>query len=118
MQSAAGDESERLAYVRRLNIQFTADWSALNDNATLRAFAFDTMENAARGIERFAGPGAARDAFAKRIGSVAIEAASRPTIALNGRILAVTFNPGQRFAGRASSRAIARALGNLLLSHR
>lgn len=117
MQSAASDESERLAYVRRLNIQFTADWNALSDNPGLRAFAYDTMENAARGIERFGAASAARDAFAKRIGSVAIATASRPTLALNGRTLVVTFNPGQGFAGRASSRAIARGLGNLLSAH-
>lgn len=104
--------------MRRLNIQFTADWNALNDNADMRAFAYDTMENAARGIERFSASNAARDAFAKRIGSVAIKPASRPTIALYGKTLVVTFNPGQGFVGRASSRAIARALGKLLQGSR
>ncbi len=114
MQSVASDESERLAYVRRLNIPFTADWNALSDNAGLRALACDAMENAARGIERFTGSNGAHDAFARRVGSVAIEPAPRTTIALNGRTLVVTFNPDRGFVGRASSRAIARALGTLL----
>jgi hypothetical protein len=114
MQAAAGDEAERLAYVRRVNVQFTADWNALNENALARAFAFDTMENTARGIERFTGGGAQREAFAKRVSSVMIVLGSRPTLGLNGRTLVVSFNPGLSFAGRASSRAIARALGNVL----
>lgn len=117
MQTAASDDAEKLAYVRRLNIQFVADWSALNDNIAMRTFAYDAMENAARGIERFTAAAAARDAFAKRIATVSMQSASRPTLALNGRTLVVTFNPGAGFAGRASSRAIARALGTLL-SHR
>jgi hypothetical protein len=114
MQSAANDEAERLAYVRRLNVQFTADWNAIGDNAVMRAFAFDAMENTARGIERFTGGGAQRDNFAKRVANVAITPGSRPTLGLNGRTLVVTFNAGQGFAGRASSRAIARALGQVL----
>ena len=114
MQSAAGDEAERLGYLRRLNVQFSADWSALSDNPNVRGFAFDTLENAARGIERFTANGGARDAFARRVASVDISPGSKPTLGLNGRTLIVTFNPGQGFAGRASSRAIARALGNVV----
>ncbi len=115
MQSAADDEAERLVYVRRLEMRFVADWNALGDNFNLRAFAFDTMENAARGIERFTGAGTARNAFAKRISIVAIRPAARPGVELNGRTLVVAFNPDRGFAGRASSRAIARALVKLLL---
>ena len=114
MQSAAGEEAEHLAYTRRINIQFVIDWNALGDNPGWRAVAFDTMENAARGIERFCGGGAQRDAFAKRVSAVTITPASRPTLGLNGKTLIVTYNPGMGFAGRASSRAIARALGNVL----
>lgn len=117
IQNAASDDAEKLAYVRRLNIQFVADWSALNDNIAMRTYAYDTMENAARGIERFTASAAARDAFVKRIGAVALQTAAHPTLALKGRTLVVTFNPGESFAGRASSRAIARALGILLLRH-
>jgi hypothetical protein len=35
-------------------------------------------------------------------------------VALRGRILNITFNPAQGFSGRASSRAVANALGELL----
>jgi len=114
IQTAAGDEAERLAYVRRINVQFAADWNALADNPLARAFAFDTLENTARGIERFSGGGAQREAFAKRISGVMIVQGSRPTLGLSGRTLMVSFNPGLGFAGRASSHAIARALGNVL----
>ena len=114
MQAAASDEAERLAYVRRINVQFTTDWNALSENSLARAFAFDTMENAARGIERFSGGNAQREAFAKRVSTVMIVQGSHPTLGLSGRTLMVSFNPGLGFAGRASSRAIARALGNVL----
>jgi Domain of unknown function (DUF4908) len=114
IQTAANDEAERLAYVRRINVQFAADWNSLNDNPLARAFAFDTMENTARGIERFSGGGAQREAFVKRVAGVMIVQGSRPTLGLSGRTLMVSFNPGLGFAGRASSRAIARALGNVL----
>jgi hypothetical protein len=35
-------------------------------------------------------------------------------VTLRGRILNITFNPAQGFSGRASSRAVANALGELL----
>ncbi len=114
MQNAAGDEGERLGYVRRLNVQFTADWNAIDSNPNARGFAFDALENAARGIERYTASGGARDAFTRRISTVMITLGSKPTIGLNGRTLIVTFNPGWSFAGRASSRAIAHALGSVL----
>ena len=114
MQSTANDEAERLAYVRRLNVQFAVDWNGFGDNPLVRAFAFDTMENTARGIERFAGGGAQREAFARRVSQITVVVGSRPTLGINGRTLVVSFNPGMGFAGRASSRAIARALGNIL----
>lgn len=114
MQSAASDESERLAYLRRLNIRFSTDWSGVADNAVLRGFAFDTMENTARGIERYCGSPAACAPLGRRVGTVSIATSSRPTVSLNGRTLIVTFDPAQGFSGRASSRAIARALRNLL----
>ena len=114
IQTAASDEAERLAYVRRINVQFGADWNSLNDNPLARAFAFDTLENTARGIERFVSGGAQREAFIKRVTGVMVVQGSRPTLGLSGRTLMVSFNPGLGFAGRASSRAIARALGNVL----
>ena len=114
MQSAAGEEAEHLGYVRRINVQFVVDWNALGDNPSWRAIAFDAMENAARGIERFCIGGAQHDAFARRVSAVTITPSSHPTLGLNGRTLIVTYNPGMGFAGRASSRAIARALGNVV----
>jgi hypothetical protein len=114
MQAAAGDNGQRLGYVRRLNLSFTADWNSLASDSTMRAFAYDAMENAARGLDRFAGFGPGRDALAKRVSAVSIQTNSHPTIALNGKTLVVTYNPGRGFEGRASSRAIARALSTLL----
>jgi hypothetical protein len=114
MQNAAGDEAERLAYVRRINVQFTADWNALNENAGSRAFAFETMENTAHGIERFSSGTGQRDAFTKHVSTVTIVPGSKPTLGLNGRNLVVTFNPNHGYAGCASSRAIARALASVL----
>jgi hypothetical protein len=118
MQSVANDDGQHLGSTRHLVVQFDTDWNALADNSELRAFAFDTMENAARGIERFVLQGPAHEAFAHRIAKVDIKTGSRPYIALNGKTLVVTFNPSEGFIGRASSRAIARALKILLgLAH-
>jgi hypothetical protein len=114
MQAAAGDDGQRLGYVRHLNLNFTADWNSLSGDSTVRAFAYDAMENAARGLDRFAAFGPARDALAKRIGGISIQTNSRPTIVLSGKTLVVTYDPGRGFEGRASSRAIARALSSLL----
>ncbi len=114
MQSAANDAGERLAYVRRINLSFTADWNAFADSAGALGFAYDAMENAARAIDRFCVSSAARDALARRVNTVSIQPASHPTIFVNGKTLVATFNPARGFEGRASSRAIARALANLL----
>jgi len=114
MQAAAGDDGQRLGYVRHLNLNFTADWNALSGDSAMRAFAYDAMENAARGLDRFAAFGPAREALARRVAVISIQTNSRPTIVLNGKTLVVTYNPGRSFEGRASSRAIARALATLL----
>ena len=113
IQSAAADEGQHLGYTRRLRISFTADWSVLEANPELRSPAFDAMENAARGIDRFTRSGANRDVMASRIETVALASGMRPTIKLQGKTLIVTFNPDRGYVGRASSRAIARALGSL-----
>jgi hypothetical protein len=114
MQNAADDEAEHLAYSRRVHLTFTADWSALAGDARLRALCFDALENTARGIDRFAGRPAARAAFAKKIDQVRIALGGKPIMFLSGKTLNVIFNAQQGYAGRASSRAIARALGRLL----
>lgn len=114
MQNAAGDEAEHLSYSRRIRLTFAADWSTLAVDPGLRALAYDTMQNAARGIDRFTTTAAARAALLSKIDSVQIVTSGKPTLSLHGKILNVTFNPAQGFAGRASSRGIARALGQLL----
>jgi hypothetical protein len=42
-----------------------------------------------------------------------MQTSERPAIQMNGKTLIVTFNPRQGYTGRASSRAIAFALGKL-----
>ncbi len=110
MQNAAGDEAEHLAYMRGLRLNFSADWGALSANAAMRAFAFDTLENTVRGFERFTVTAPGREALSHRVDTVMIATGSKPTIMLNAKTLIVTFNPGGGYEGRASSRAIARAL--------
>jgi len=114
MQRAASDESEHLAYARGVHIAFLAEWPLLAGDQAIRAFAFDAMQNVARGIERFAKGAAARTALAAKIDTVQLLASARPLVRLRGRTLNVAFNPEQGFSGRASSRAIARSLGQLL----
>ena len=114
IQNAAEDEAEHLAYSRRVHLTFTADWSALAGDARLRALCSDALQNTARGIERFASTDKARAAFAKKIDQVRIALGSRPIMFLSGRTLNVIFNAQLGYAGRASSRGIARALGQLL----
>ncbi len=114
MQNATDDESEHLAYMRRLNLSFDADWKALADDDALRARAFDALENTARGIDRFATSQDGRKALAQRFTRVLIAVGDKPTLSINAKTLIATFNPDHGYRGRASSRAIARALGRLL----
>ncbi len=115
MQNAAEGEAEHLAYSRRLHLGFTADWSALAGDVRLRALCFDVLENTARGIARFTIVAKARTAFAKRIDAIRLALSGvKPVIFMSGRTLNVTFNAQHGYAGRASSRGIARALGQLL----
>lgn len=114
MQNAAEDETQHLSYVRRIHVVFSADWNILSGNASLRALTYDAMENAARGIERFSAAAPSRQSFTKRIDSVLISAGSRPALSIHGKTLVVTFNAAKGYAGRASSRAIARALAKVV----
>jgi hypothetical protein len=113
VQKAAADESAHLAYSRGLHIAFNADWGALSGDAMLRTLTFDAMQNAARGIDRFTANAQARAAVATRMASVQMVSGGRPTIALRGKTLLVTFTPSSGFTGRASSHGIARALGQM-----
>jgi hypothetical protein len=112
-QSAADDESAHLAYARGVHVGFNADLNALAGDAALRALAFDTMENAARGIDRFTSNPAGHNAVAQRVVAVRFQTGDKPVIRLDGKVLTVTFNPQRGYQGRASSRAIAFALGKL-----
>lgn len=111
-QIAAEDDSTHLAGSRGLKLSFQVDQNTLADNA-IRTLAYDTLENAARGIERFTASPAARNAFTQRVASVRIAIDDKPYIKITDKILTVTFNPHTGFFGRASSRAIATALGKM-----
>ncbi|MEI9991062.1 MAG: DUF4908 domain-containing protein [Rhizomicrobium sp.] len=113
MQKAAADEATHLAYARGLRIAFVADWAALADDSGLRALTFDAMQNAARGLDRFAENPAARALLGTRMDTVHMLTGGKPTIGLHGRTLMVTFVPAHGLVGRASSHGIARALGRL-----
>ena len=113
MQNAAEDESSHLTYVRGLHITFLADPNTVADSAT-RALAFDAMENAARGIDRFTANAAARAAFGQRVNAVRLQTSAKPYIKITNKTLIVTFNPATGYFGRASSRAIAFALGKMM----
>jgi hypothetical protein len=117
MQGAAQDESQHLAYMRGLRFSISADWQALANNPRALGMAFDTLENAVRGIDRFSYSASGREALSRRIETLMVEPSDKPTLAVKARTLVVTFNPDQDFEGRASSRAIARALGKILPKH-
>lgn len=111
LERIASGIGERLGHTRKLHITFTADWSVLETDSKLRAMALDTMQNTARGLDRFARSGTSRDALASRVSMVTLATSARPTLGIHDRTLIVTFNPERGYFGRASSRAIARALG-------
>ena len=114
MQKAAADEAAHIAYTRGLHIAFMADWAALAGDAALRALTFDAMQNAARGIDRFAASAAARAAVAAHLDGVQLVWGGRPNVALRGRTLQVIFSPTRGYEGRLSSHAIAHELGRML----
>ncbi len=110
---AASDEAEHLAYTDHLSVSFSTDWNSLANDAHLRALCFDTIENTGRGLERFAATPAGIHALTSRVTAVLIQTSGRPTLQLKSGQLIVTYDPRQGYAGRASSRAIARALGTI-----
>ncbi len=114
VQAVAGENAGQLGALKRLAISFDADWSALAANPQARAIALDAMENVSRGIERFCRSARGHAAFARRIATVTLAMAGRPTVTLEGKALIVTFNPDLGYEGRSSSRSIALALGTLL----
>jgi hypothetical protein len=113
IHNAAEDETQHLAYMRGLRINVTVDWPAIIADGVTRAFAFDTMENAVRGLDRFSYTANGREALAHHVDTMTVEPGNKPTLRLKTRTLIVTFNPARGYEGRASSRAIARALGSI-----
>ena len=114
LENAAEDESAELARERHLDVAFSADWNGLEANSSARALALDALDNVARALDRFGRGAPRRNALARRISTVTLMIAGRPTVTLNGKALTVTFDPGQGYEGLASSRAITRALESLL----
>jgi hypothetical protein len=104
-QNQVNDEARRLN-ARGLQIAFNVDWNSFNSPLG-RAYAFNAVLNAGRGLERYAYSRSGHDMLARRIDSVAaVATGGRPSFALNGRTLVVFFNTGRGFAGCASSRLL------------
>jgi hypothetical protein len=114
LATALNDEESHIAYTQHLKLHFSADPSILSGGDDARAYGFDTLVNSETGIERLVGSAAGRAAFVRRFDAVRIVEGDKPTIAISGRTLLVSFVPSAGTAGRASSRAIAYALGKLL----
>jgi hypothetical protein len=108
------DEASHLQYVCDIALNFAADPSVVAADAETRALAFDTLVNTGLGIERFIAQPGARQALIHRVGAVRVTEGAKPTVIIAGRSLMVSFVPGESYDGRASSHAIAHALGKLL----
>lgn len=113
--TAMNEETAYLANNRKLQIGFTID--AVPTDSWIRAMAYDTLINTAMGIARFTATASGHELVARKIGDVKVVVGVKPIISLAGRTLIVTYVPAQGYAGRASSRAIARALGKLFELH-
>lgn len=114
VQSAAQQDAQHWAFGQGLSLTFSADWNALSQDPSACAIALQAMNNVARGLDRFGASAAAHRTLLRRIGLISVEMAGRPTVALNGKALVVTFDPSRGYEGRASSRAIAHALRAIL----
>jgi hypothetical protein len=110
LKKAATDEATHLDYVRGVKLSFVTDWDKLAAMPALWSPTFETIQNTARGIERFTQNRVAVMAM-HRVSAVRIEMGPGPALALSGRTIVVTYNADNGFMGLASSRAIARALG-------
>lgn len=114
LQTALNDESNHLGYTQNIALKFSADPAVLASDPETRGRAFAALINAATGIERFlvATP-VARPLLVKRVNSVKVAVGGKPTIALLGQTLMVSFVPGEGHEGHASSLAIQQELGKL-----
>ncbi len=107
---AASAEAQRLATTHELFLTFHASWQGLSDDAESRAACLDALENAAKGIARFATNPAGQRALATEVQNVRVMQAAAPSLYRSGHDLIVTYAASKGFAGRASSRAITRVL--------
>lgn len=115
LQTAINDESSHLTYVQNIALKFSADASILASDPETRGRAFDALTNASMGIERFlAANPSGRQVLVKRINSVKVAEGGKPTVALTGQTLVVSFVPSEGHEGHASSLAIQQELGKLL----
>lgn len=114
LNAALADEESHLAYTQHLRLHFSADAAIVSGGDDARAYGFDTLVNSGMGIEHVISTQAGRAAFTQRFDQVRIVEGDKPTIAISGRTLLVSFVPSAGAAGRASSRAIAYALGKML----
>ena len=55
-----------------------------------------------------------RESLSRRVSEITLAKGGTPAVKLSGKTLLITFNPDAGYEGRASSRAIASALGTLL----
>ena len=115
LTTAFGEESSHLVYVENIALKFSADPAVVSADAETRGRAFDALTNAATGIERFlAAQPSARQTLGKRINSVKVAEGGKPTIAISGQTLLVSFVPSEGHEGHASSLAIQMELSKLL----
>lgn len=114
LSAAMHDKSSHLTYVQNIALNFAADPSVLKASGETRAAAFETLTNTVMGIERFLTAPSAKKVLAQRIDAVRVTEGAKPTVIIAGRALMVSFVPGEGYDGRASSHAIAHALGKLL----
>ena len=114
LQAALNDEANHLSYVQNISLKFSADPAVLAADPETRGRAFHALINTATGIERFlAATPVARPLLVKRLNSVKVAVGGKPTIALLGQTLVVSFVPGEGHEGHASSLAIQQELGKL-----
>ena len=115
LTTAFGDESSHLVYVQNIALKFSADSSVLSADAETRGRAFDAMITAATGIERYiADQPAGRQILGRRINNVKLAEGGKPTVAISGQTLLVSFVPGEGHEGHESSLAIQQELSKLL----
>jgi hypothetical protein len=115
LQAAMRDETSHLTYMQNVDLRFSTTPSVMAADPQTRAWAFDALVNAARGIERFlVSLPLARQNFIQHINSVKLVEGVKPAITLAGRTLLVNFVPDAGHAGHASSLAVQKELSRLL----